>query len=134
MKKKIALCAPLMLANLMLTGCDSDIGSKMSKAAMNTLLGMGTVFIVLIFIAFIISRFKYISRFEMWLNNRGQKEEKMQQTNSLPVEEETETETEAAVDDLELVAVITAALAAALDTSTDKLIVRSIRRKNSNRW
>ena len=37
-------------------------------------------------------------------------------------------------DDLALVAVITAALAASLETSPDKLIVRSIRRKNTNRW
>ena len=37
-------------------------------------------------------------------------------------------------DDLALVAVITAALAASLETSPDKLIVRSIRRKSTNRW
>ena len=36
------------------------------------------------------------------------------------------------IDDLELVAVITAALAASLNTKTDKLIVRSIKR--STKW
>lgn len=36
----------------------------MYKAVMNTLIGMGTVFVVLIFISFIISLFKYINKFE----------------------------------------------------------------------
>ena len=39
-------------------------GQKMYKAVMNTIIGMGTVFIVLIFISFIIGLFKYISVFE----------------------------------------------------------------------
>ena len=37
------------------------------------------------------------------------------------------------VDDLELVAVITAAIAASENTSTDGLVVRSIRKVNSRR-
>ena len=38
------------------------------------------------------------------------------------------------VDDLELVAVITAAVAASMNTSVDNLVVRSIRRKRTNQW
>ena len=38
------------------------------------------------------------------------------------------------VDDLELVAVITAAVAASMNTSVDQLVVRSIKRKNTNKW
>ena len=37
------------------------------------------------------------------------------------------------VDDLELIAVITAAIAASENTSTDGLVVRSIRKVNSRR-
>jgi len=37
-------------------------------------------------------------------------------------------------DDLELVAVIAAAIAAAEGTSTDSFVVRSIRRRPSNKW
>ena len=43
-----------------------------------------------------------------------------------PVVEET--------DDLELIAVITAAIAAQEGTSTDGFVVRSIRRRSSNNW
>ena len=36
------------------------LGENMTKAALNTLMGMGTVFLVLIFISLLISCFKYI--------------------------------------------------------------------------
>ena len=39
-------------------------GEKMAKAGMNTLMGMGVVFVVLIFISWLISMFKYINVFE----------------------------------------------------------------------
>ena len=132
MKKKLMACAALLLPTLALTGCGSQFGDKMVRAGMNTLMGMGTVFVVLIFIAFLISRFKYISRLEDWFRKRKAKNE--------PTVTETVAEEPAAdeeideTDDLALVAVITAALAASLETSPDKLIVRSIRRKNTNRW
>ena len=131
MKKKLGLCMTLLAMMPVLSGCASDFGSKMAKAGMNTVMGMGTVFIVLILFAFIISRFKYISVFEKWLNSRGHKDDvpKLQ-----PMPPAAEPEEEEPADDLELVAVITAALAASLNTSTDKLIVRSIRRRNSNHW
>ena len=40
----------------------------------------------------------------------------------------------AAADDSELIAVIAAAIAAAEGTSTDGFIVRSIKRRKSNKW
>ena len=132
MKKKLMACVALLLPALALTGCGSQFGDKMVRAGMNTLMGMGTVFVVLIFIAFLISRFKYISRLEDWFRKRKAKNE--------PTVTETVAEEPAAdeeideTDDLALVAVITAALAASLETSPDKLVVRSIRRKNTNRW
>lgn len=132
MKKKLGLCMTLLAMMPVLSGCASDFGSKMAKAGMNTVMGMGTVFIVLILFAFIISRFKYISVFEKWLNSRGHKDD-VPKLQPMPPAAEPEEDEEPA-DDLELVAVITAALAASLNTSTDKLIVRSIRRRNSNHW
>ena len=53
------------------------------------------------------------------------------------VAEETAVEEVAVVeetDDLELIAVITAAIAAQEGTSTDGFVVRSIRRRPSNNW
>ena len=75
MKKKLMACAAFWLPTLALTGCGSQFGDKMVRAGMNTLMGMGTVFVVLIFIAFLISRFKYISQLENWFRNRKTKNE-----------------------------------------------------------
>ena len=105
----------------------------MVRAGMNTLMGMGTVFVVLIFIAFLISRFKYISQLEKWFRNRKTKNEQAV-TETVAEEPAADEEEIDETDDLALVAVITAALAASLETSPDKLIVRSIRRKSTNRW
>ncbi len=46
------------------------LGERLSKAAMNTLMGMGIVFAMLLFMCWIISRFKYISVIENWFNKR----------------------------------------------------------------
>ena len=40
------------------------LGEKMAKAGMNTIMGMGTVFLVLIFISFLIAQFKHINNYE----------------------------------------------------------------------
>ena len=64
-------------------------------------------------------------------------------TNSAPAEPAKAAETSAApapvevvpaTDDSELIAVISAAIAAAEGTSTDGFVVRSIKRRKSNRW
>ena len=101
-------------------------GEIMQKAGLNTLLGMGTVFIVLIFMSFIISLFKYIPAL---LNRKNDKETAVPATK---VEEPEEVEE--LVDDTELIAVIAAAIAASEGTSTDDFVVRSIKRRKSNKW
>ena len=106
-------------------------GEKVEKALLNTVIGMGTVFIVLIFISFIISLLKHVNKIG------AKKEETTAQTQAQPqqaaVAEVEENNDE--VDDLELVAVITAAIAASENTSADGLVVRSIRKVNkTNNW
>lgn len=108
-----------------------SLGEILQKAGLNTILGMGTVFAVLIFIAFIISMFKYISVIEDALKNKKNKKSEVvseEAPAAAPVVEEN------LCDDLELVAVIAAAIAAAEGTSTDAFVVRSIKRRPSNRW
>jgi sodium pump decarboxylase gamma subunit len=85
--------------------------------------GMSTVFIVLILISVIISLFKYI--------NRAQN--KSNEVKDAPVVIEPSVESVSNQDELELVAVITAAIAASLNTTTDKLHIKSFRRVNSRR-
>ncbi len=98
---------------------NTSMGGKLAKAALNTVMGMGTVFIVLIFISFLISQFTHLSKLG------GKKEEKKE---TLPVAEPEPEETDLA-DDEELVAVIAAAIAASEQTSTDGFVVRSIRKR-----
>jgi sodium pump decarboxylase gamma subunit len=105
----------------------------MTKAVMNTIIGMGTVFIVLIFISFIIGLFKYISVFENKSKAKNEASTDAQGVNNAIAQIVSNEEQEEEVDDLELIAVITAAIAASENTSTDGLVVRSIRKVNSRR-
>ena len=99
------------------------LGEKMEKAALNTLMGMGTVFAVLILISLVIYAFRFIGDFE----NLGKKKETP--APAAPVAAPPVVEEAPLTDDLELVAVITAAIAASEGTSTDSFVVRSIHRR-----
>ena len=81
-------------------------GEIAKKAALNTLIGMGSVFVVLILLAFIISLFKYVSVFE----NRGKAKKDVAEKAAAPAPAPVAP---APADDLQLIAVITAAIAAA---------------------
>lgn len=108
-------------------------GEKLKQAGLNTLLGMGTVFIILIFISLIIGCFKYINQFETNIKNRSKKDETvLPELANVPVLPDTEPEDLA--DDLELAAVITAAIAASEGTTPNGLVVRSIRRAPVSGW
>ncbi len=98
------------------------LGEKMSKAGLNTLMGVGTVFAVLILISLIIYCFKLIP----YLTERGKKKASAQ--TEAPAVPSVGTAA-AAEDDLELIAVISAAIAASEGTSADSFVVRSIHRR-----
>ena len=87
------------------------LGEKLEKAALNTLMGMGTVFCVLILISLIIYCFKFISKV-----GAPKKETAKTEATKAPA---VETVNENLTDDLELVAVISAAIAASEGTSTN---------------
>lgn len=104
---------------------DTSIGT----AGINTLIGMGTVFVALIVISFIISLLKPISD----LITGGFKKKVV-----APVKENTDVEKVVATEvdmnsETELVAVITAAIMASYQENNytpDGLVVRKIRRLN----
>lgn len=107
------------------------LGERMEKAVFNTLMGMGTVFIVLIFISWLIGCFQYIGKLEDKINGKAQEPAPVPIPEvSVPAAEENEE----LVDDLELVAVITAAIAASEGSSPSGLVVRSIRRAPAGKW
>lgn len=95
-----------------------------------TLIGMGVVFLVLIFISFIISLFKYIPG-----SGAYHKKEKTIEAPAVPAKAESVPVVSAAPtvsDDGQLVAVITAAIKAYMDSQGvqgDGYVVRSIRRR-----
>ena len=117
-----------------IAGWWASIEDAMAEAGVNTIIGVSVVFLALLFISFVISLFKYISVFEKKLAERkaGKKlpEQVVEQTMpQIATQEET--------DDLELIAVITAAIHAYEEaqgnTVTGDLVVRSIRKRKS-RW
>ena len=101
------------------------LGEKMTNAALNTLMGMGVVFAVLILISLIISCFKFLSYFEKGKESKAVPAAKEPVAPVPPSVEEVLD----AQDDLELAAVIAAAIAASTGTSTDDFVVRSIKRR-----
>jgi sodium pump decarboxylase gamma subunit len=114
---------------------DYTTGEKMAKAGMNTLMGMGVVFVVLIFISWVIGMFKYISVFEAKMKAKNAPAPAPAPAAApapvaAPVVEEEEY-----VDDTELISVIAAAIAASEGkTSANGLVVRSIKRVSNRSW
>jgi sodium pump decarboxylase gamma subunit len=116
-----------------------SLGETMKKAALNTLIGIFTVVCVLVFLSILISLFKYVNKLENIKNI-------FKKNNKVEAEKEKVEEVDASVknvdnevdemDDTELVAVITAAIAASSqnNVSTDGFVVRSIKRVSTRRW
>lgn len=115
---------------IMLTDASADkvysLGEKMEKAGLNTLMGMGTVFVVLILISLIIYCFNIIPYLQK--KKDGQKTKALEQESAVVTQIEKREEKQL-TDDLELVAVISAAIAASTGTSAEGFIVRSIHRR-----
>lgn len=109
-----------------------SFGARMSKAGINTVMSICIVFVVLIFIACIISLFKFIPKIEAALT--GKKEEKT--TEVVVAEPATPVVEEDVTDDTELVAVITAAIMASLgdEAPADGLHISSIKRRTQSKW
>ena len=122
------------------------LSDKVDSALLNTILGMGTVFVVLIFISCLIGMFKIIPKIQAKMEKRQDAEmdvvTAIDNTVSQIVEQEEleeMEEVEELVDDGELVAVIMAAIMASMTSNgeevpADGLIVRSIKRAKSNKW
>lgn len=120
--------------------------SKMDSALLNTIIGMGTVFVVLIFISCLIGMFKIIPKIQKKMELRQEADMNVvtaidNTVSQIAEKEELEEmeEIEELVDDGELVAVITAAIMASMTSNgeevpADGLIVRSIKRSKSNKW
>lgn len=120
--------------------CDKvyTLGEKMTKAALNTLMGMGTVFAVLILISLIIYCFKFISQYQA--KAAAKKEAAAQNgagaSGAAPAASPAPAApiavmpaAEAGPSEEELVAAIAAAIAESEGVPADGVVVRSIRRR-----
>lgn len=110
----------------------STMAELMEKAALNTLIGMSTVFMVLILISLIIACFGIIPKIQ-GAHAKKEQEKKVNTegiNNAVTQIAQQEEIIEENADDEELVAVIAAAIAAFEgSTNTEGFVVRSIRRR-----
>ena len=117
---------------------DYTFGEKMGKAGLNTLLGMGTVFIVLILLSFLISCFGLINKAQAAAEARKKQAAPAVEAKAAPAPV-VETVDVSGGDD-EIAAVIAAAIAAYEAEGGISLAesggyyVRSIRRRSNNKW
>lgn len=109
-----------------------SLAANMQRAGMNTLMGIGIVFLMLLFLSFVIGLFKYIEKFQNVGKKKAAEEAPKAEEAPEPAIAQSEAADEDFADDLELVAVISAAIAAYENTSGDSFVVRSI--KKSNKW
>lgn len=114
-----------------------SFGEKMEKAGLNTLLGMGTVFIVLILLSLLIGSFNFINKAQSAAEKRKlEGAEQAAPAQNEPAAPAAQTSS----DDDEIAAVIAAAIAAYQADSgispaeSGGYYVRSIRRRTNNKW
>lgn len=103
--------------------------ASLTKAGVNTIMSITIVFLVLVFIAFIISLLKYVPRLFGLEKKEEKKEDKVPEVPASAVEEDV-------ADDTELVAVITAAIMASMgdQAPADGLRISSIKRRTNSKW
>ena len=110
------------------TNIDYSMSELMSKAGVNTAMGMGTVFVMLIVISIIISLFQFIPKIQAAFQKKDKAADVDNSVNNA-IADIIEREEASEEDDLELIAVIAAAIAASEGaSSTDGFVVRSIKR------
>lgn len=111
------------------------MGTKLQRAGMNTLMGVGIVFLMLIFLSFLIYLFKFIPAIaDKFKKSEAAPQKTAPAAETAPAAAPALVQEKELVDDGELVAVIAAAIAASENTSTDSFVVRSIRKSNKRNW
>ena len=115
------------------------IGERLGNAGLNTLMGLGIVFLVLVLISLIISAFGIIHKLEE--KKAGKKRKVTPESDArvrgvgsetVPALEDASSVTEDVTDDREIAAVIAAAIAAFGGSDPSGFTVRSIRRIQNN--
>lgn len=105
------------------------------QALVNTVIAMGTVFLVLILISFIISLLKFIPILMDKLTKKEEPVQPVPQAQPVSAPKPVVQTPAAPADDTQLIAVITAAVAAAMEQDgvavpADGLVIRSIKKRS----
>lgn len=105
------------------------------QALVNTVIAMGTVFLVLILISFIISLLKYIPALMDKFTKKEEPVQPIAQAQPAPAPKPVVQTPAAPADDTQLIAVITAAVAASMEQDgvavpADGLVIRSIKKRS----
>ena len=105
------------------------------QALVNTVIAMGTVFLVLILISFIISLLKFIPILMDKLTKKEEPVQPVPQAHPVSAPKPVVQTPAAPADDTQLIAVITAAVAAAMEQDgvavpADGLVIRSIKKRS----
>ena len=101
------------------------LGEIMKKAALNTVMGILIVFAMLVVMSAVIKGFEIIPKIEKKLKESKETAEDVRPVAAAVPFSSSNNET----DDLQLVAVIAAAIAASTGASTDSFVVRSIKKR-----
>ena len=109
------------------------MGKTLQRAGLNTLMGIGTVFVMLILLSLLISLFRFIPNPEAKKAAEAKAAKTAKEAEAAAIAAAPAQAEENLADDGELVAVIAAAIAAAEGTTTDGFVVRSIRKVKRNR-
>lgn len=110
---------------------DYPMSVLMQRAGMNTVMGIAIVFLTLLFLSWLIGRLHIIPDM---IEKRTKSNAPAPASAAAPAVPAEPVEEEDLTDDLELVAVITAAIAASENTSGDGFVVRSIKKANTRNW
>lgn len=110
---------------------DASFGQVMQEAGLNTVMGIGIVFLVLLFLSILIAQFKHVAKLEAAFTKKPAAPAPKAAPAAVPVAAPV---VEEVMDDGELIAVIAAAIAAAEGTGTDGFVVRSIKKHNRKKW
>ena len=105
------------------------LGKTMIKAGQNTLMGIGTVFVMLIVMCLIISLFKVINNIQSSLEKKKEDSSYVEPAEDSAFVKQVSQREAIECDSNELIAVIAAAIAASTGESTDDFVVRSIKRR-----
>lgn len=102
------------------------MGSVFIEGLGTTIVGMLTVFAVLALLSFVLYLLKYLNKEPSTQQTSQEVEQIKEEPEIAPVQQEETT-----TDDLELIAVITAVIASSLNTTSDRLEIKSIVKVNN---